>query len=296
MPLVMSKNNRFVLLVSDAQTVIDTFKSLKLKSHRFLCVTTEKEALNHVIEYEIHIEAVFIDMDASEYSGINCLKRLRKISYFPQFIALTNSADIEVLSSYLLAGANDYLPRNPSRAKLIEVIQKLDSRFKDFNSKVLTEIERLDRHWPQKQVEDLIYLDNLRKRLVTYDVLLFSLTESLDSDIVPSKTIQVVNYKEDRLTQSIKVAIQNDIQTEVAQYKATIVVVDELNGINDLKTIFKDSQYRVFFTTSVEKGLDFLSENKANIVMVNMSLANQETIEQIKKTNPLKSPSRMSGI
>lgn len=245
----MTKN--YFLLVSEENITISLFESLQNNQHELLIARSEEEAVELLIEYENFIDIVFIENIIFNRHGINILKKLREISYVPEYIIITESRNLETVTNCMISGASDCISK-PLNSRTLKHKIELAIETNSLDKKVLQEIEKQNIQMDEAQMNDILYQDLLMKSRIIDEVLPLDVSHDF---------LEIAHEREQKLSQSVKQAILADIETSIKNYKANVLVIDdEIDWQDSLSMLLEDYAHNVYVAGNAKEGLRIAQE------------------------------------
>ena len=115
--------NPLILIVSNKRNRSEQV-SLWLQDYDLIYATTSEEAYNIFYNNYYKIRVVLLDLVLPDYSGIDLMLRLKKLSTLSEIIIVSDQYDIKVAIECVKKGAFDYLPYPFSDFKLNQTISQ----------------------------------------------------------------------------------------------------------------------------------------------------------------------------
>jgi DNA-binding NarL/FixJ family response regulator len=115
-----------VVIVEDQKEIREMLSILVKGSAGFLFLEafeTAEEAMARIPDMQPDV--VLIDIHLPQQSGIQCVNHLKKLCPNVQFVMCTSLEDTETIFAALKAGANGYITKSISPAKLLEAITEV---------------------------------------------------------------------------------------------------------------------------------------------------------------------------
>ena len=111
-----------VLLVEDTPTQAEVAKAhLRELNHTVRVAETAAAALDHARAWDP--DAILLDLELPDGSGLDVLKTLRQEGFEAAIIVITANASMNTAIEVMRAGATDFLPKPYPKAKLVFTLQ-----------------------------------------------------------------------------------------------------------------------------------------------------------------------------
>ena len=115
------RGTRTLLAVEDEATTRGLLRDvLRRDGYRVLCADTGARALARL--RRAHVDLVLLDLGMPDMTGIQVLRRIRRMAHPPRVVVLTGFGDLDSVREVMRLGAYDYLTKPCSLQCLSRVI------------------------------------------------------------------------------------------------------------------------------------------------------------------------------
>ncbi len=130
-----------VCIVEDIDEIRIGVKRIINESNRFICPAVFANSEDALVTLpEIHPDIVLMDINLPGMSGIDCIRKVKLLAPEIQFMMFTIYEDSEQVFEALSAGANGYLLKKTSDAKILEALMELYNGGAPMNSHIARKV------------------------------------------------------------------------------------------------------------------------------------------------------------
>lgn len=158
-----------VVIVEDSNTIRDGLKLLINGTDGYSCVGAYSrcETLLDEIE-ELDLDVILMDIDLPGISGIEGIRRIKKISREIIILILTVYDENELIFEALCEGASGYLVKKTPPAKLLEAIKEAYEGGAPMTSNIARKVvDYFQKNKPVKKVEEEVDLTKREKEVLS---------------------------------------------------------------------------------------------------------------------------------
>ncbi|RAP36139.1 hypothetical protein DID80_05605 [Candidatus Marinamargulisbacteria bacterium SCGC AAA071-K20] len=262
--------SNYFLLVAEKEETIQKFEALE-SDHEILIARSEEDAVELLIDQDNYIDIVFIENIIFNRNGINILKKLKNISFIPEYIMITESRNLEIITACMRTGATDCISKPLNTPTIIHKIN-LAINSNELDKKVLKDIEKEDIIYSEKQVHDIAYQDALMKKIIVDGLL------PID---VSSAYLDILQKDGVRLAQMQQSAILRSIAYDINNLKANILVIDdEPEWQFHLSNFLEEVDHNVFIAENATEGLKIAQEIEGlDVVLLDVKMPDMNGTE-----------------
>ncbi len=117
------RGTRTLLAVDDEATTRGLLRDvLRRAGYRVLCADTGAKALARL--QRAHVDLVLLDLGMPDMTGIQVLRRIRRMASPPRVVVLTGFGDLDSVREVMRLGAYDYLTKPCDIQSLSRVIEE----------------------------------------------------------------------------------------------------------------------------------------------------------------------------
>ncbi|MCX6269842.1 MAG: response regulator transcription factor [Bacteroidetes bacterium] len=144
-----------VVIVEDQEDIRNGLAMIINFSEDFQCVGTFEDGITALQGIPVlHPDVVLMDIDIPGKDGIQVIYELKPVVPDTQFMMLTVFEDDEKIFLSLRAGANGYLLKKTSPAKLLEAIKEVYDGGSPMNSQIAHKVVAYFQHCPETRAND----------------------------------------------------------------------------------------------------------------------------------------------
>lgn len=150
-----------VSIIEDEREISEGMTFLINCSETMQCISTHptaEEALKQLPLLQPNV--VLMDIKLPQMSGIDCVRKLKRVLPQVQIIMLTMYEDSDLVFNSIMAGASGYLVKRTPPAKVLEAIQEISNGESPMSGRIARMMVEHFRHMKRAAPE----LENLSKR------------------------------------------------------------------------------------------------------------------------------------
>jgi len=157
-----------VAIVEDQKEIRDMLVILIQGSIGFNCVGSFENAEQAIDEIpHLNANVVLVDIHLPKQNGIECVYHLKQLCQNTQFVMCTSIEDSETIFSALKAGANGYLVKSTSPAKLLESIIEVANGGSPMSSSIARKVIESFQPDKKKLNKNLELLSSREQEIIT---------------------------------------------------------------------------------------------------------------------------------
>lgn len=254
-----------VLVVSNKDERVDHF-SLWLDAYDLMYASTSEEAYNVFLNNSYKIRVVLLDLVLPDYSGIDLMLRLKKVSALSEIIIVSDKHDIHLAVDCVKKGAFDYLPYPFSQHKLIQTISNAIDNL-DYHS-----FDSLSNNVVDKDIQDKISF--LHEIVITKRLYERSLTRQEFLQLLDNKSYSLLDIQADIIK-----AIDDRYQ---AFNLPNILIMEEDFVYRNLTKAFLHERFDVILSGNVNEAKQYIeSYDRLDILILELFLPDGSAFDLI---------------
>lgn len=158
-----------VVIVEDSSTIREGLKLLIDGTDGYTCLAAYSRCEDLLDEIRMHdIDVILMDIDLPGISGIEGIRRIKKISEEILILILTIYDENELIFEALCAGASGYLVKKTPPAKLLDAIKEANDGGAPMTSNIARKVvDYFKTSKPMQKVDDNIALTKREKEVLS---------------------------------------------------------------------------------------------------------------------------------